>query len=211
MEKWKDIKETNNRYQVSNIGRVKKKREVIVRSNGRRQILNERIITPVLNRAGYWKVRCNAQRGIVKNITIHRMVAKYFVEGEREGLIVNHKDGVKTNNHHSNLEWVTHKRNINHAWEIGLSTSEHSMTQVKVDGVVFDSINEAAQFIGVDRNTLREGVKKGQYANKSKAVKYNGVVYKSLKEAGRKTGRNPKTIEKYGDVVPARVYELSWA
>lgn len=34
---------------------------------------------------------------------------------------VNHKDGIKSNNHYKNLEWVTHARNVRHAYEIGLA------------------------------------------------------------------------------------------
>lgn len=55
------------------------------------------------------------------------MVAILFVNGQKEKPYeVNHKDGIKTNNHWSNLEWVTHAHNIKHAWDHGLLTNSPS-------------------------------------------------------------------------------------
>lgn len=55
---------------------------------------------------------------------VHRLVAKAFVEGYSEGLDVNHKDGVKTNNRHSNLEWVTRSENCLHSHKLGLQVNQ---------------------------------------------------------------------------------------
>ena len=49
------------------------------------------------------------------SMRLHQLVAKQFVRGEREELVVNHKDGNKENNRYDNLEWVTQARNIEHA------------------------------------------------------------------------------------------------
>jgi len=51
---------------------------------------------------------------------VHRLVAMCFVSGFKRGLTVNHKDGNKLNNRHTNLEWVTYAENNQHAWDIGL-------------------------------------------------------------------------------------------
>lgn len=43
---------------------------------------------------------------------LHRLVAESFVDGFKPGLSVNHIDGNRSNNRASNLEWVTHKENM---------------------------------------------------------------------------------------------------
>ncbi|WP_372494047.1 HNH endonuclease signature motif containing protein [Mycolicibacterium neoaurum] len=52
--------------------------------------------------------------GRKRAVEVHRLVASYFVRpftGEQ----VNHIDGDKTNNLHSNLEWCTASQNVRHA------------------------------------------------------------------------------------------------
>lgn len=52
---------------------------------------------------------------------VHVLVAQAFVPGRTpERWQVNHKDGVKDHNHHSNLEWVTPQENIDHVFESGI-------------------------------------------------------------------------------------------
>lgn len=52
---------------------------------------------------------------------VHHLVIKAFI-GPRPTPrhVVNHKDGVKTNNHANNLEWVTYSENTRHAFRLGL-------------------------------------------------------------------------------------------
>ena len=68
---------------------------------------------------GYWSVR-PVVGGKNKVFYVHALVAHAF-HGERpDGYSVNHKDGDKTNNTPSNLEYVTHAGNMRHAAEAGL-------------------------------------------------------------------------------------------
>jgi hypothetical protein len=52
------------------------------------------------------------------------LVAESFIGPKPEGLQVNHIDGIKSNNHYSNLEYVTPLENTRHAWEHGLSKKQ---------------------------------------------------------------------------------------
>lgn len=58
--------------------------------------------------------------GKQKHAYIHRLVAAAFVPNPNGYPQVNHKDGNTRNNAASNLEWVTARMNIRHAYDTGL-------------------------------------------------------------------------------------------
>ena len=63
---------------------------------------------------------------------IHAIVAAAFLGERLEGYDVNHIDGVKTNNHYSNLEYCSHGDNIRHAVATGLLCVEGKLLNPKL-------------------------------------------------------------------------------
>lgn len=70
--------------------------------------------------SGYWSINLTKD-GYSRRFTVHRLVAKHFVDNPEGKPFVNHKDGNRLNNNANNLEWVTHTENLKHARDIGLT------------------------------------------------------------------------------------------
>lgn len=77
-------------------------------------------LKPGKKKAGYRFIGLNKTNGERKYEMVHRLVAKTFIKNPENYPEVNHKDGNKSNNDASNLEWVTGKGNISHAIKTGL-------------------------------------------------------------------------------------------
>ena len=115
-EEWKDIVGYEGKYQVSNIGRVKSlPRQVVCKTI---RTITERILKPGIVR-DYEKVTFRVNK-IGKQLFVHRLVAIHFIPNPLNLPEVNHKKGIKTDNRWHQLEWCTHKQNIEHAVRTGL-------------------------------------------------------------------------------------------
>lgn len=101
-EQWKELPSGNGKYIVSSEGRV-------ARLQGGR-ICN----------VGYYMTNISAQPRQPKFRLLHALVAETFLGARPEGCHINHKDGCKTNNCAENLEYISRKENIRHAYRLGL-------------------------------------------------------------------------------------------
>lgn len=131
-EVWKDIPWYEGIYQVSSIGMVK---SLDRRLPVQRHFCNYKwmILSTHLNKDWYILVALS-RIWIQKIFLVHRLVALAFIPNPENKPEINHIDGNKYNNDLSNLEWCTHKENINHAIRTGLMTNNHSRTNHPMKG-----------------------------------------------------------------------------
>ena len=112
-ELWKDIKEYEGIYQVSNLGRVKRlERTDVIHNYGGYKKVSEKILKPSIDNRRYKGVRITlCKENKTKRFILSRLVASAFIENPDNKPYVLHKDDNPTNNHFSNLFWGTAKEN----------------------------------------------------------------------------------------------------
>ena len=87
---------------------------------------------------------------------IHRLIAEYFIPNVENKPFVNHIDGDKHNYKIENLQWVTAKENIQHAWKTGLCKRYYFGKNVVCNktGKIYKNAKEAAIELGYKHKTL---------------------------------------------------------
>ena len=144
MEIWREIDNYDGNYQISSYGGVKTTSNEFTRK--------ERILSALITPKGYHRVRLY-KNNKSKFIYIHRLVALYFLPNIDNKEEVNHIDGDKNNNNVNNLEWSTHKENMDHSIVNGLSTQGIKNSHSKLTEIqVIDIFNKAKS--GVSTNDL---------------------------------------------------------
>lgn len=111
-EIWKPVLNLEHNYLISESGFLK-------RISKQKGTYEGRLLSPALDIKGYAVTRLRYETGYRK-VRIHRLVAEAFHANPDNLPQVNHKDGNKSNNHFSNLEWITNEHNLKHAWQNGL-------------------------------------------------------------------------------------------
>ncbi len=117
------------------------------------------------------------------NFRVHRLVASAWLTNEMDLPIVNHKDGNRSNNQVTNLEWVTYKGNWQHARETGLWKPKNNGRCVAIVDATsgnlvgsYSNILEATKATDVSEARLRRALKLNVETLENYRVNYTDIA-----------------------------------
>lgn len=169
-EVWRPVSGYENRYEVSNEGRVK---SLPSRQRGR-------VLKPGKQSKGYLVVVLydGSSPKQPKSFTVHALVAAAFLDPPpTPDHQVNHIDGDKDNNRATNLEWVTCQENIQHAFDEGLRQNKlgenshnarftpEEVRFIREHAAAYASLVALGRQFGVCARTIRNVRDRKTYAN----------------------------------------------
>lgn len=153
-EEWLPIKGYEGHYEISSLGRVMTLARI--KNMGRcpqkkyrylQKPMQQKLLKIISKSTGYTVVTLRKNGKAVQTL-VHRLVAAHFLDNPLGKPQVNHKDGNRSNNNVTNLEWCTGSENSLHAFRVlghtvwskgkrgeGMSTSR-PVLQKKADGTV---------------------------------------------------------------------------
>lgn len=128
IEVWKDIKNYEGLYQVSNLGNVKSVDRYVYagdNSNHKYQHIKEHNLK--LNGGDKYIQVSLCKNGKIKAVLVHRLVAEAFIPNPDNLPCINHKDENPKNNQAENLEWCTYK--YNNEYNGRIAKCKHKISQ----------------------------------------------------------------------------------
>lgn len=158
-EVWKPVKGYEDRYMVSNLGRLKSLFWKV--SDKHKYAGQEHLLSPGISEGkkyskGHLKTVLS-KNGKTKCVYIHRIVYETFIGDFKEGYCIDHKDGNPLNNNVENLHLVTPRENVMNPNTFKNFISKHAKKVIiQETGQIFDSIEDTRKYFGVSRKLIKK-------------------------------------------------------
>lgn len=132
---WRRVPGYEPYLEVNELGQVRSVERYVNHRNGSVSRMRPKILAQHPDPKGYLKIRTSVNNKKT-SIKVHRAVAEAFISNPENKPQVDHIDGDKTNNHVSNLRWVSNKENFDYSVKNGLrENSFRTLTKWRNDPV----------------------------------------------------------------------------
>lgn len=162
-EIWKPVKNYENLYEVSNLGKIRSVDRNITTTNGTIRCLRGKPVACTPARSGYVFVMLYKD-SVPKRYSVHRVVAETFLPNPENLPQVNHIDEDRANNCVYNLEWCTQSENIKSRKNKG----EKKVLQYDKDGHFikeWNSIVKISEELGIKYTTIQSAVSHNHFCS----------------------------------------------
>lgn len=178
IEIWKSIPTMEGWYEASSLGNIRSVDRLRRSRSGNLHKIKGVNISPKIDKDGYKAITISID-GKKKYVGVHRLIAMAFL-GIKNGMQVNHKNGIKTDNSFENLEWVTISENVLHTYKklgrVGKAVNGKPTSCYSLSGepmFVFQSLGKAAKFFNGSPSTIRHAVNNNRKTAYGLKWKYN--------------------------------------
>lgn len=187
-EVWKDVVGGEGLYQVSNMGRIKR---LAGHGYGKRHI--DRIMKQQVNKRPYHPPHLRMiLNGVMKNTTVHRIVAKAFIPNPQNLPQIDHIDTDFYNNKVENLRWCS-----------SFDNSNNPLTRMHIRQAV-EQVKKRPDYIEKQRYNMPHSKQVEQYDLSGVYI----ASFRTLSEASRNTGCTISNISRccHGQQIQTKGY-----